>query len=108
MCVLGFGLFWWVVSYLCVCGVFMVGGMGEVVWRRCSVGRLLCWLEEYLRLSGGYGFPVHTSPRVWGFGDGLFECLNRRLVREGYEPLSWEEFRELLRLFDEPRYYGRI
>jgi hypothetical protein len=44
-----------------------------------------------------YGAPIFLgNRRVWR-EEGLFEELNRKLKAVGYKPLTWEEFRELMR-----------
>jgi hypothetical protein len=47
-----------------------------------------------------YGAPIFLgNRRVWKREptEGLFDVLNKKLKTMGYKPLSWEEFRELMR-----------
>jgi hypothetical protein len=44
-----------------------------------------------------YGAPVFLGNREVWREEGLFEELNRKLKAEGYEPITWEQFRELMR-----------
>jgi hypothetical protein len=93
-----------------------------MVGKRRAVGEeeLLKLLEEtYLELSARlgwnpincryfsyryntcYGAPIFLGnwKEVWKRErvDGLFDVLNRKLKAMGYEPLSWEQFRGLMR-----------
>ena len=74
---------------------------------------ILYFLEKaYLTLSNSYGLPAVTSPKVWGpegtDARGVFEVMNEELRRSGMRPLSWEEFKQLLKTFDSPRWYGIV
>ena len=66
--------------------------------------------KAYLMVSRGYGFPVITSPRVWGprGSRGVFEVMNEELRKNGFRPLSWDEFKEFLKMFDSPRWFGVV
>ena len=64
--------------------------------------------ESYLELAGRYGEPVLAGNRdVWGW-EGLFERVNKKLTSMGIRELTWEEFTELLKSFDKPKYYGKV
>lgn len=77
--------------------------------RSIDISVLLSLLERvYLRKAGRYGVPVVTSPRVWGISNGIYEELNKELRKQGLKPLSWEEFRELMKYFDRPEYCGIV
>jgi hypothetical protein len=82
---------------------------------------VLSLLEEtYLELSAKYGWnPVncyHYSAKygvcygapiplgnkeVWG-REGLGEELNKKLVERGYQPITWEYLKELIRSITKP------
>jgi hypothetical protein len=52
------------------------------------------------RYNTCYGAPIFLgNKQVWKHEcvDGLFDVLNRKLKAMGYEPVSWETFRELMR-----------
>ena len=74
-----------------------------------ETNQVLKLLEEtYLELAGHYGEPINVGgEHIWG-SPGLFEYLNRKLVSKDYRPLSWEEFKGLLKGFNSPDYYGKI
>jgi len=64
--------------------------------------------EVYLEMAGSYGSPVLAGNRkIWGF-EGIFERLNEKLRRLRKRTLSWDEFVELLRKLDAPKYWGKV
>jgi len=69
--------------------------------------------EAYRRLVGRLGDSVFTRYNIL-FPDAepkpdLFTEVNKVLREHGYDELTWDEFREYLRLIsDEPRYFGKI
>ncbi len=87
--------------------------------RRAGEEELLRLIEEtYLELSAKKGWnPINCRYFSYKYGvcygapillgnrrawkreptEGLFDVLNRKLRRMGYRPLSWGEFRELMR-----------
>jgi ABC-type glycerol-3-phosphate transport system substrate-binding protein len=49
-----------------------------------------------------YGAPIFLGNKdVWG-REGLFEELNRRLIEGGFKPLTWEDFKKLIREITRP------
>jgi len=49
-----------------------------------------------------YGAPIPLgNKRVWG-KEGLFEELNKRLAEKGYEPIAWEQLKQLIKEITRP------
>jgi hypothetical protein len=86
-----------------------------------DISTVLSLLEEvYLELSARYGWkPVNCfyysskfnvcygapiplgNKDVWG-REGLFEELNKKLLERKYKPLTWDEFKKILREIRNP------